>query len=79
MDGSNEHNESRVTRVEKDIIKLRENMKSFVPEEGDEVLFDMATRYCKDAEYNLKKGDVMTAFGCITYAHGLIDSLKYRK
>ncbi|RLG19311.1 DUF357 domain-containing protein [Candidatus Micrarchaeota archaeon] len=71
--------EASVSRVEADIVKFKENMKRIEPCEGEEILFEMAWRYCKDAEYNLKKGDVLTAFGCITYAHGLIDSLKYRQ
>jgi len=70
--------ESNITRVESDIVKLRENLKTLDITEDNRALLDMASRYCKDAEYNLKKGDVMTAFGCITYAHGLLDSLKYR-
>ena len=70
---------SNSKRVENDIVQLRDMMKSLDVGEGDEVLFDLAQRYCKDAEYHLKKGDVMSAFGCINYAHGLIDSLKFRK
>ncbi|MCX6776066.1 MAG: DUF357 domain-containing protein, partial [Candidatus Micrarchaeota archaeon] len=29
-----------------------------------------------DAEFYLKKNDYVTAFGCINYAHGLIDAVK---
>lgn len=33
-----------------------------------------AYRYMKDAEFYLAKGDLITAFGCITYAWGLMDA-----
>jgi len=71
--------ESDVGRVESDIIQLRKTMKSMEVTGDTKALLDMASRYCTDAEYHLKKGDLMTAFGCINYAHGLLDSLKYRK
>ncbi len=35
---------------------------------------DMATRYYKDALYYRKRGDVVTAFAAVTYAHGWIDA-----
>jgi len=39
-------------------------------------IVELATRYCRDAEFYLKKRDYVTAFGCINYAHGLIDAVK---
>jgi len=66
-------------RIESDIRQMRELLKSLEVREGDELLLDMAARYCADAEFQLKKGDLMSAFGCINYAHGLLDSLKFRK
>jgi len=54
------------------IIKDIEELKKKKPE-GE------ALRYLKDAEYYLKKGLLITAFGCIAYAWGLYDAVhKYR-
>ncbi len=64
-------------RIESDIRQLREAFAKLKPQPGQESLFDMAKRYCDDTEYHLKKGDLITAFGSINYAHGLLDSLKY--
>jgi uncharacterized protein len=38
-------------------------------------IVDLAKRYRKDAEYYLQKKDYVTSFGCINYAHGLLDAL----
>ena len=40
-------------------------------------LLDAARRYVDDAEYYLRKGDCETALASVSYAEGLIDSLKY--
>ena len=37
---------------------------------------DLAEYYMKDAEYYLARGDVCTALSCVSYAEGLLDSLK---
>lgn len=39
-------------------------------------ILDAALRYKRDAEYYLSKRDYVTAFGCINYAHGLLDAVK---
>ncbi|MGC8652141.1 MAG: DUF357 domain-containing protein [Candidatus Micrarchaeia archaeon] len=39
-------------------------------------VMDLSEMYAKDAESYLKKGDLYTAFSCISYAHGLLDALK---
>ncbi len=36
--------------------------------------FDMAQRYYSDAEYFKKKGDYVTAFAALNYAHGWLDA-----
>jgi len=64
-------------RIESDIRLLRGALARLKPKAGQASLFDMARRYCEDTEYHLKKGDLVTAFGSINYAHGLLDSLKY--
>ena len=38
-------------------------------------IVDLAKRYRIDSEYYLKKKDYVTSFGCINYAHGLLDAL----
>ena len=40
--------------------------------EADEIL-DMASRYYSDAEHFSSKGDVVTAFAALNYAHGWLD------
>ncbi|HDM22974.1 MAG: DUF357 domain-containing protein [Thermoplasmata archaeon] len=59
-------------RILKDIKLFEENVKSL---ENNKIV-DMAKRYYVDAKYYLSKGDFFTAFGCINYAHGLIDALR---
>lgn len=39
-------------------------------------VIDLAVRYRRDAEYFLEKGDYYTSFGCIVYAHGLLDGVR---
>ncbi len=36
---------------------------------------ELAKQYYKDSKYYLEKKDYFTAFGCINYAHGLLDSI----
>lgn len=35
---------------------------------------DMAQRYFEDAEHFKKKGDIVTAFAALNYAHGWLDA-----
>lgn len=35
---------------------------------------DMAQRYCYDAKHFMEKGDYVTAFAAINYAHGWLDA-----
>ncbi|MBK6586647.1 MAG: DUF357 domain-containing protein [Coprothermobacter sp.] len=46
----------------------------FSREEKD--IIQRAENYKEDSIYYLEKGDYITSFGCINYAHGLIDSLR---
>jgi len=64
-------------RIESDIRQFHKNVGEvgITDETGDVV--EMARQYCKDTEYFLERKDYVTAFGCINYAHGLIDA--YRK
>jgi len=65
-----------VERIEKDIKIFLENLSRFNPSsEKEEKILNLAKAYCEDARYYLDKGDLFTAFGCINYAHGLLDAL----
>ena len=39
-----------------------------------EDFLDMATRYYSDAKHFEKKGDIVTAFAALNYAHGWLDA-----
>lgn len=45
-------------------------------EEGAKKVFELSKMYASDAKSYLQKGDLYTAFSCISYAHGLLDALK---
>jgi len=59
-------------RIEKDLRMFEKNLKKVRRNE----IVEMAVRYYKDANYYLNKGDYFTAFGCINYAHGLLDAMR---
>jgi hypothetical protein len=59
--------------------RIREDIEQFyksVKDVKDAEIAELATRYCKDAQFYLNKKEYVTAFGCINYAHGLIDAVK---
>ena len=65
------------TRIEKDIVMFEEDLKKMndkVKLESSKVL-ELACQYYNDSKYYLEKKDYFTAFGCINYAHGLLDAL----
>ncbi len=62
-------------RIRKDIELFEKNITKI----KNKRIKDMATRYYEDAKYYLEQGDLFTSFGCINYAHGLIDSILNRK
>lgn len=64
-------------RIESDILQFYENIKEVKQTPENEDVLDLAKRYCEDTKHFLEKKDYVTAFGCINYAHGLIDA--YRK
>lgn len=43
-------------------------------EEKARDFLDMATRYFEDAKYYRQKGDIVTAFASVNYAHGWLDA-----
>jgi hypothetical protein len=66
------------TRIEKDIIMFEQNLtqlegKTLSMNQNKTV--ELAKQYFNDAKYYFEKEDLFTAFGCINYAHGLLDSI----
>lgn len=41
--------------------------------EKADIIFDMASRYFSDAKHFKEKGDYVTAFAALNYAHGWLD------
>ena len=66
------------TRIKKDIILFEENIekiKKMSLNKSQDKIFELASQYYEDSKYYLEKKDFFTSFGCINYAHGLIDSI----
>lgn len=59
-------------RIKKDISLFEEHVDAV----DQQTIVDRATRYYDDAKYYLEKQDFFTAFGCINYAHGLLDAVR---
>ncbi|WP_456486594.1 DUF357 domain-containing protein [Candidatus Alkanophaga liquidiphilum] len=74
--------EDGVQRIKNDIVmfkKILEKLLSTLSSEPRAELkriVELATRYYEDARFYLERGDVLTAFGCINYAHGLLDAVR---
>ena len=61
------------TRIKKDITMFEENIKNTNLQQNK--IIELATQYYQDSKYYLEKKDYFTAFGCINYAHGLLDAI----
>ena len=73
---------SEEERIKKDIALFEKSMAeldSLSLDENEEEVVDLAKGYCNDTTYYLGKSDYFTAFGCINYAHGLIDGIKRQR
>ncbi|MGZ7067212.1 MAG: DUF357 domain-containing protein [Methanobacterium sp.] len=71
--------EDTTNRINKDIELFTKNIKEIHSIEMDSKEIEVIERsksYFEDTKYYLEKGDLMTSFGCITYAHGLLDSVR---
>jgi len=65
------------TRIKKDIVMFEENIKKIdikILTKSQKKIFELANQYFEDSKYYLEKKDFFTSFGCINYAHGLLDS-----
>jgi len=66
------------TRIKKDLIMYEENIKNIEKINLDDTqkkIIKLASQYYEDSKYYYSKKDFFTAFGCINYAHGLLDSI----
>jgi len=66
------------TRVQKDIVMFEENIKQINEKtitDSQKKILKLASQYYQDTKYYAGKKDYFTAFGCINYAHGLLDAI----
>ncbi|HIH25955.1 DUF357 domain-containing protein [Candidatus Woesearchaeota archaeon] len=54
-------------------VKINTNVKINIKEAAEDFL-DMAKRYYSDAKHFRDKGDYVTAFAALNYAHGWLDA-----
>ena len=68
-----------IGRIKQDVELFWKNIKeleSIKISEREERIVELARNYSGDTLYYLEKQDNLTAFGCITYAHGLLDAVR---
>ena len=65
---------SEKERIIKDINLFEKNIVDIKDKEKKPI--ELAQQYYADAKYYMEKKDYFTAFGCINYAHGLLDSIR---
>jgi len=73
------HDEDTIARINKDIDLFTKNIKeigSIKLSSIENEVIERANSYFIDTTYYLEKGDLITSFGCITYAHGLLDGIR---
>ncbi len=67
-----------ITRIKKDIIMFEENIITIDTKDlptPQKKTYELASQYYEDSKYYLDKKDLFTSFGCINYAHGLLDAI----
>ena len=65
-------------RVHKDIVMFEKNiarLRDKTMSEAEKKIIDLARQYYEDTKYYSEKKDFFTAFGCVNYAHGLLDAI----
>ena len=67
----------KMTRVKKDIDLFEKNIELLSKNNFDYNIkvVELASQYLFDSKYYFDKKDFFTAFGCINYAHGLLDAI----
>ena len=66
------------TRIKKDIIMFKENLPQSEKKKltkPELKIVELSKQYYEDSKYYLEKKDYFTSFGCINYAHGLLDAI----
>jgi len=66
------------TRIQKDIVMFEENIEKIKEKNlanPQKKIIELANQYFEDSRYYFEKKDFFTSFGCINYAHGLLDSI----
>ncbi|RBQ23393.1 hypothetical protein ALNOE001_09720 [Candidatus Methanobinarius endosymbioticus] len=66
-------------KILKDLDKLENNLKEIENidfSKKEKKTISRAKDYREDCKYYLEKGDEITSFKCISYSHGLIDTLR---
>lgn len=65
------------TRIKKDVVMFEENLKKLEKNQPNYKfkIIELATQYYNDSKYYFDKEDYFTSFGCINYAHGLLDAI----
>jgi hypothetical protein len=65
------------TRVNKDITMFEHNITKLPAplSAPTTAVITLARQYYEDTKYYADKHDYFTAFGCINYAHGLLDAI----
>lgn len=63
------------TRIQKDIAMFEGDIKKIKTTKNNQKIIELATQYFEDSKYYVEKKDFFTAFGCINYAHGLLDAI----
>ena len=66
------------TRIKKDIAMFEENLQKIKQRDIDDIhkkIIELACQYYTDSKYYLEKKNYFTTFGCINYAHGLLDAI----
>jgi hypothetical protein len=66
-------------RILSDIVQFYQNIKEVKKTKRNEYALELAQQYCEDTRYFLEKKDYVTAFGCINYAHGLLDAFRKKR
>jgi hypothetical protein len=68
-----------IKRINKDLELFAKNIKEIESIQligEEEKIVEMAENYRDDTRYYLEQKDYITSFGCITYAHGLLDAVR---
>jgi len=71
---------NETSRIKKDLDMFETNLNQFIKNnknltEPQNKTIELAKQYYNDSKYYLEKKDYFTAFGCINYAHGLLDAI----